>query len=257
MAFLEEIEEFKILIKGKFKASAQEKIFKALSYAEEKHSGQKRESGKPYIIHPIAVATILLNYGLDEEAICASLLHDVIEDCEVTENELVQEFGVDITELVNGVSRVKTLRYKSSANENNESLRKMFIAMAKDIRVIFIKLADRLHNMRTLESVSAEHQIRKSLDTRDVYIPIAERLGLSTIKGELEDLCFKYLYPQDFKATTELLERTYEKHKVDLDKTNEDLRIMLKELRIKGEVKSRFKRKFSIYKKQQSKGIDQ
>ncbi len=257
MEFLEEIEEFKILIKGKFKAPIQEKIFNALKFAEEKHSGQKRDSGKPYIIHPIAVATILCQYGLDEEVICASLLHDVIEDCEVTESELMQLFGNDITELVNGVSRVKTLRYKSSANENNESLRKMFIAMAKDIRVIFIKLADRLHNMRTLDSVPAEHQIRKSLDTRDVYIPIAERLGLSTIKGELEDLCFKYLYPADYKATTELLEKTYEKHKVDLDKTNEDLRIMLKELRIKGEVKSRFKRKFSIFKKQQSKGIDQ
>ena len=257
MANIREIEEFKILIKGKFKAAAQEKIFKTLEYANLKHSGQERESGKPYIIHPIAVATILFEFGLDEDAISAALLHDVIEDCDVSEAELMKLFGKDITEMVKGVSRVKTLRYKSSANENNESLRKMFIAMAKDIRVIFIKLADRLHNMRTLEFVSSEHQIRKSLDTRDVYIPIAERLGLSTIKGELEDLCFKYLYPKEFEETTKLLEKTYEKHKNDLDKTNDSLRIMLKELRIKGEVKSRFKRKFSIFKKQQSKGIDQ
>ena len=257
MKDLQEISEFKALIKSKFKQPAQEAIFRALEYAEIKHSGQQRDSGKPYIIHPIAVANILLQYNLDHEAISAALLHDVIEDCDVDEDELKEMFGTDITELVVGVSRVKTLRYKSSANENNESLRKMFIAMAKDIRVIFIKLADRLHNMRTLEFVSPEHQIRKSLDTRDVYIPIAERLGLSTIKGELEDLCFKYLYPEDFQSTTELLDKTYEKHKVDLDKTNESLRIMLKELRIKGEVKSRFKRKYSIFKKQQSKGIEQ
>lgn len=254
---LPEIEEFRDLIKSKFKQPSQEKIYKALLYAESKHSGQQRESGVPYIIHPIAVATILFQFGLDEDAICAALLHDVIEDCDVTESELRNEFGKSITELVSGVSRVKTLRYKSSANENNESLRKMFIAMAKDIRVILIKLADRLHNMRTLEFVSKEHQTRKSLDTRDVYIPIAERLGLSTIKGELEDLCFKYLYPKEFDETSALLERTYEKHKVDLDTTNESLKIMLKELRIKGEVKSRFKRKYSIFKKQQSKGIEQ
>ena len=212
-----EIEVFKFEIGKKFKLKDQELIFKALDFATEKHKDQKRETGEPYIIHPIAVATILLQYGLDARAISAALLHDVVEDTGVTPEELEVLFGSEVSELVNGVSRVKTLRYKSSANENDESLRKMFLAMAKDIRVIFIKLADRLHNMRTLDSVPKEHQIRKSLDTRDIYIPIAERLGLSTIKGELEDLVFKYLYPEDYNRVSELLEKTFSKHKKDLE----------------------------------------
>lgn len=252
-----EIEVFKFEIGKKFKLKDQELIFKALDFATEKHKDQKRETGEPYIIHPIAVATILLQYGLDARAISAALLHDVVEDTGVTPEELEVMFGSEVSELVNGVSRVKTLRYKSSANENDESLRKMFLAMAKDIRVIFIKLADRLHNMRTLDSVPKEHQIRKSLDTRDIYIPIAERLGLSTIKGELEDLVFKYLYPEDYNRVSELLEKTFSKHKKDLEEIGEELRDVLKDLRIKGEVKSRFKRKYSVFKKQQSKGIEQ
>ena len=252
-----EIEVFKFEIGKKFKLKDQELIFKALDFATEKHKDQKRETGEPYIIHPIAVATILLQYGLDARAISAALLHDVVEDTGVTPEELEVMFGSEVSELVNGVSRVKTLRYKSSANENDESLRKMFLAMAKDIRVIFIKLADRLHNMRTLDSVSKEHQIRKSLDTRDIYIPIAERLGLSTIKGELEDLVFKYLYPEDYNRVSELLEKTFSKHQKDLEEIGDELREVLKDLHIKGEVKSRFKRKYSVFKKQQSKGIEQ
>lgn len=254
---LKEIEDFKLIVSQKYNLKNQVIIFKALDFAEEKHKTQLRDSGLPYIVHPVAVATILTEYGLDAPTIAAALLHDVIEDTDVKMEELSKMFGSEIAELVNGVSRVKTLRYKSSANENNESLRKMFLAMAKDIRAIFIKLADRLHNMRTLDSVSTEHQIRKSLDTRDVYIPIAERLGLSTIKGELEDLCFKYLYPNDFKNITELLEKTYLKHQKDLDATHDQLKDLLKNLKIKGDVKSRFKRKYSIFKKQQSKGIEQ
>ena len=254
---LGEMKVFKYEIHKRFKLRDEELIFKALDFAVEKHKDQKRETGEPYIIHPIAVATILLQYGLDAKAISAALLHDVVEDSGVTPDELKVMFGEEVAELVNGVSRVKTLRYKSSANENDESLRKMFLAMAKDIRVIFIKLADRLHNMRTLDSVPKEHQIRKSLDTRDIYIPIAERLGLSSIKGELEDLVFKYLYPEDYNRISLLLEKTFAKHQKDLDTISDELKEVLRDLKIKGEVKSRFKRKYSIFKKQQSKGIEQ
>lgn len=254
---INEVEVFKFEIHKRFKSKDEDLILNALDFAIEKHKDQTRETGEPYIIHPIAVADILLQYGLDARAISAALLHDVVEDSGVTPEELKVLFGEEVAELVNGVSRVKTLRYKSSANENDESLRKMFLAMAKDIRVIFIKLADRLHNMRTLDSVSAEHQIRKSMDTRDIYIPIAERLGLSTIKGELEDLVFKYLYPEEYKKISQLLEKVFAKHQKDLDTIGEELKDVLKDLHIKGEVKSRFKRKYSIYKKQLSKGIEQ
>lgn len=254
---INEVEVFKFEIHKRFKAKDEELILRALDFAIDKHKDQKRDTGEPYIIHPIAVADILLQYGLDAKAISAALLHDVVEDSGVTPEELKVLFGEEVAELVNGVSRVKTLRYKSSANENDESLRKMFLAMAKDIRVIFIKLADRLHNMRTLDSVSKEHQIRKSMDTRDIYIPIAERLGLSTIKGELEDLVFKYLYPEEHERISGLLEKVFAKHQKDLDTIGEELKDVLKDLHIKGEVKSRFKRKYSIYKKQLSKGIEQ
>lgn len=253
-----EIEEFKKLVISQVGSEKErELIFKALDFAILKHTGQTRENGRPYIIHPIAVATILFDYGLDTSTISASLLHDVLEDTDVKKEDLETMFGKEIAELVNGVSRVKSLRYLSSANENNESLRKMFLAMAKDIRVIFIKLADRLHNMRTLDCVSHEHQIRKSLDTRDVYIPIAERLGLSNLKGELEDICFKYLYPEEYEKISQLLEKTYIRHQKDLEEVNGELKQVLIDLGINGEVKSRYKRKYSIFKKHLSKGIEQ
>lgn len=253
-----EIDEFIELVNKNVKRPEErELIFKALDFATEKHSGQTRDNGKPYIIHPVAVATILFDYGMDASTISAALLHDILEDTDVKIEDLENLFGKEIAELVNGVSRVKSLRYISSANENNESLRKMFLAMAKDIRVIFIKLADRLHNMRTLDCVSHEHQIRKSMDTRDVYIPIAERLGLSNLKGELEDICFKYLYPKEYENVTALLEKTYVKHQKDLDEVNAELKQLLVDLNIKGEVKSRYKRKFSIFKKHLSTGIEQ
>lgn len=251
------VDEFISKLEKLFGADDMEKIKHALSYASFKHSSQVRESGEPYIVHPIAVAEILLEYGIDAGMICAALLHDVLEDTDTKLSELKSLFGGEVAELVNGVSRVKTLRYKSSSeNENTESLRKMFVAMAKDIRVIMIKLADRLNNMRTLGNMSAEHQVRKSLDTRDVYIPIAERLGLGKIKGELEDLCFMYLYPTEYAEISKLLDRTLEKHSKDLEEVNKKLKEMLVEVGIEGEVKSRIKRIYSVYKKSQAKGME-
>lgn len=256
MEQIKEVDEFIKKVGKLFNAYDLERIKHALSYASFKHSSQTRESGEPYIIHPIAVAEILLDYGIDADTICGALLHDVLEDTDTKITELKSLFGNEVAELVNGVSRVKTLRYKSNENENTESLRKMFVAMAKDIRVIMIKLADRLNNMRTLDNMAPEHKIRKSLDTRDVYIPIAERLGLGSIKGELEDLCFMYLHPTEYEEISKLLERTLAKHSDDLDSVNIELKKMLEELGIQGEVKSRVKRKFSVYKKSKAKGLE-
>lgn len=256
MEELVEVTNFLNRAKTLFNADDYERIERALNYARMKHATQTRESGEPYIIHPIAVAEILLDYGLDPDMICGALLHDVLEDTETKIGELKSSFGNEVAELVNGVSRVKTLRYKSSANENSESLRKMFVAMAKDIRVIMIKLADRLNNMRTLGNMSGEHKVRKSLDTRDVYIPIAERLGFGSIKGELEDLCFMYLHPTEYEEISKLLETTLNKHGKDLEAVNLELKQMLKDLNIEGEVKSRIKRKYSVYKKSKAKGIE-
>ncbi len=254
---IKEIEEFKQRISTLYSDVEVEKILHALNFAEFKHRGQTRDSsGAPYIIHPVSVALILLDYGLDVDTICASLLHDTLEDTDTKITELKSVFGNTVAELVNGVSRVKTLKYKSKANENTESLRKMFLAMAKDIRVIMIKLADRLNNMRTLENMPAEHKVRKSLDTRDVYIPIAERLGLGSIKGELEDLCFKYLHPKEYQEISIMLDNTLKKHSEDLEKVNKALKDMLVEIGIKGEVQSRIKRKYSVYKKSRAKGIE-
>lgn len=256
MEELQQVTNFLDRAKTLFNADDYERIERALNYARMKHATQTRESGEPYIIHPIAVAEILLDYGLDPDMICGALLHDVLEDTETKIGELKSSFGNEVAELVNGVSRVKTLRYKSSANENSESLRKMFVAMAKDIRVIMIKLADRLNNMRTLGNMSGEHKVRKSLDTRDVYIPIAERLGFGSIKGELEDLCFMYLHPAEYEEISKLLEATLAKHGKDLESVNLELKQMLKDLNIEGEVKSRIKRKYSVYKKSKAKGIE-
>ena len=250
------LDNFLEKVKKLFGNDDYEKIKHALAYANFKHAGQTRSSGEPYIIHPIAVAEILLDYGIDADTIISALLHDVLEDTDTKMSELKSTFGSEVAELVNGVSRVKTLNYKSHEQENTESIRKMFVAMAKDIRVIMIKLADRLNNMRTLENMSPEHKVRKSMDTRDVYIPIAERLGLGSIKGELEDICFKYLHPKEYEEISEMLEGRLKKHQKSLDEVNAKLKRILTNIGIKGEVKSRIKRKFSVYKKSKAKGLD-
>lgn len=257
MQDIKEINELVSRVKEVFSDSDTERILEALEYAEKKHAGQTRESsGVPYIVHPVSVALILMDYGIDANTIVSALLHDVLEDTDTKRSELKTLFGSDVAELVDGVSRVKTLRYKGEANPNGESLRKMFVAMAKDVRVILIKLADRLNNMRTLDNMPAEHKVRKSLDTRDVYIPIAERLGFGGIKGELEDLCFKYLYPKDYEEISSMLESSDEKYQRIIKQVNGALKEMLKDLELEGEVKSRIKRKYSVFKKKLAKGIE-
>ena len=181
-------------------------VRKAYQVALAAHKDQKRKSGEPYIIHPVCVAIILAGLELDKETIVAGILHDVVEDTVMTTDEIEQQFGNEVALLVDGVTKLTQLNYsKDKVEIQAENLRKMFLAMAKDIRVILIKLADRLHNMRTMQYQSPEKQIEKSRETMDIYAPIAQRLGISKIKIELDDLSLKYLEPEVYSDLEEKL----------------------------------------------------
>ena len=181
----------------------QKLIQKAYKYAVEHHGDQRRKSGEPYIIHPINVAYILADIGLDESTICAALLHDVVEDTDATENDIKREFGQEISDMVAGVTKLGKIAFATVEEQQAEDYRKMFLAMGKDIRVILIKLSDRLHNMRTLKHLKRDRQIAISKETMELYAPLANRLGLYSVKWELEDLAFKYLYPEEYHELVE------------------------------------------------------
>ena len=174
------------------------KIIKAYNFAEYAHQGQLRNSGGEYFVHPFNVAMILADLNMDETVIIAGLLHDVVEDTECRYETIYKEFGEEVANLVDGVTKLKKLNIKSKQETQAENLRKMVLAMAKDIRVIIIKLADRLHNMRTLEYMSEEKKKEKAIETLEIYAPLAHRLGMSKIKWELEDLSLRYLDPEGY-----------------------------------------------------------
>ncbi len=234
-------------------------IEKAYEYAKKAHDGQKRASGEEYFIHPCAVAEILMNLGLDAATIAAAFLHDVIEDTSVSEGDVKKEFGGEVLQLVQGVTKLEHIEFHSQEEEQAENFRKIFVAMAKDIRVIIIKLADRLHNMRSLNYLSTERQLRMARETLDIYAPLAGRLGISKIKCELEDLCLKYLDPEAYEylavnINQKLAERN-ERVKFFVSEVDK----ILKESKITGEVFGRAKHFYSIYKKmkKQNKTLDQ
>lgn len=226
-----------------------ELLNKAYEYAARMHSGQKRESGEPYIVHPEKVAEVLLELGLDYATIAAALLHDCIEDTAATESELRELFGDKITELVLGVTKLDKITFKSKAEEQAENFRKMFLAMAQDFRVILVKLADRLHNMRTINVLSRERQTAMAKETMEIYAPLAARLGLSYFKCELEDLCMKVLHPEDYdKLVCEVSLKRAERTEF-VEKICNELAELLKAHKIKGEINGRPKHFYSIYKK--------
>ena len=226
----------------------------AYDYAEKAHANQKRASGEPYFIHPLAVADILIDMGLDASTIAASLLHDTIEDTEVSADDIKREFGEEVLELVSGVTKLSKIEFKSEEQEEAENFRKILVAMAKDIRVIIIKLADRLHNMRSLCYLSFERQQKMAKETLDIYTPLAGRLGISPVKCELEDLCLKYLDPDAFEYLTVNISEKLSERREFVNEIVEQIKKMMEKAGILGEVFGRPKHFFSIYKKMKNKG---
>ena len=234
-------------------------IKRAYEYAKDKHKDQLRRSGEPYIIHPIQVAYILSTLGLDHSTICAALLHDVIEDTDVTLEDIAKEFSPEIAEMVDGVTKLSKLNYTSEQEQQVENYRKMFLAMGKDIRVILIKLADRLHNMRTLKYLTRDRQIANARETMDLYAPLANRLGMYSLKWELEDLSFKYLYPEDYRELVEGIDKKREERLKFIDQIMQEIKVELKKQKIVAEITGRAKHLYSIYRKMQrdNKTLDQ
>ena len=235
-------------------------IEKAFTLAKEAHNGQCRKSGEPYIIHPLWVAIILADLEMDKESIVAGMLHDVVEDTAVTDEQIRQEFGEEVALLVDGVTKLGQLSYSSDKLEvQAENLRKMFLAMAKDIRVIIIKLADRLHNMRTLQFMRPEKQKEKARETMDIYAPIAQRLGISKIKTELDDLALKYSQPEVFYDLVDQINARKTEREEFVQQIVEEVSQHIKNAGIKAEINGRVKHFFSIYKKMvnQDKTVDQ
>ena len=235
-------------------------VEKAYHVADEAHKGQARKSGEPYIIHPLYVGIILAELEMDKETIVAGLLHDVVEDTVMTDEEIKEEFGAEVALLVDGVTKLGQLSYSADKLEvQAENLRKMFLAMAKDIRVIIIKLADRLHNMRTLKYMKPEKQKEKARETMDIYAPIAQRLGISKIKIELEDLSLKYLEPDAYYDLVEKIAVRKSARDEYIDSLVSEVKNCMKEAGIKATIVGRAKHFFSIYKKMvnQNKTLDQ
>lgn len=226
-----------------------ELVDKALDYAIKMHGGQLRVSGEPYIIHPIAVANLLLDIGMDSATIAAALLHDCIEDTSATSEEITANFGSEVCMLVTAVTKLAKMVFKSKKEEQAENFRRMFFAMAKDIRVILIKLADRLHNMRTIDALPHERQIAIAKETLDIYAPLASRLGLSFYKCELDDLCLKTLHPEAYEKLVKDVSLKRVERQDLVDHICEILRKTLKDLNIDGQVSGRPKHFYSIYKK--------
>ncbi|MBR6222187.1 MAG: bifunctional (p)ppGpp synthetase/guanosine-3',5'-bis(diphosphate) 3'-pyrophosphohydrolase [Lachnospiraceae bacterium] len=235
-------------------------VEKAYRIADKAHEGQKRKSGEPYIMHPLNVALILAELELDKETIVAGILHDVVEDTVMTLDELSNEFSPEIALLVDGVTKLTQLNFAQDKLEvQAENLRKMFLAMAKDIRVILIKLADRLHNLRTLQYQPPHKQIEKSRETMDIYAPIAHRLGISKVKIELDDLSLRYLKPEVFEDLSKQIDERMTEREAFIKEISDEVRNHMINAGIKAEVSGRVKHFFSIYKKMvnQHKTLDQ
>ncbi|MEM8719444.1 MAG: bifunctional (p)ppGpp synthetase/guanosine-3',5'-bis(diphosphate) 3'-pyrophosphohydrolase [Cyanobacteria bacterium P01_G01_bin.39] len=227
-------------------------ICRAFDFAYRLHEGQTRKSGEQYIAHPIAVASLLRSLGGDHVTIAAGFLHDVVEDTEVTPEEIEELFGVQVRLLVEGVTKLSKFNFSSTTERQAENFRRMFLAMATDIRVIVVKLADRLHNMRTLDHLKPEKQRRISKETRDIFAPLANRLGIGRFKWELEDLCFKYLEPEDYEEIKALIAERRADREARINQVTETLRSRLQQQKIEVvELKGRPKHLYGIYQKMQ------
>ena len=230
-------------------------VREAIEFSRAAHQGQMRYSGDPYISHPIAVARILTPLHIDAQAIIAALLHDVVEDTAVTSEQVADKFGKPVAELVEGLSKLDRLRFETQEDAQAENFRKMLLAMARDVRVILIKLADRLHNMRTLDAMASDKRERIARETMEIYAPIANRLGLNDLHHELQDLSFKYLHPNRYAVLAKALQVARGNRREVVGKILEAIRQRLAEHHIKADVTGREKDIYSIYKKMQSKSL--
>ncbi|MFA6520313.1 MAG: RelA/SpoT family protein [Candidatus Paceibacterota bacterium] len=250
------VQEILDLIEGGLNKKEEELIRKAYAYAAKAHEGQKRMSGEPYFIHAHEVAKILVKLEMDTQTIAAGLLHDVLEDTKITEEEIKKEFGDDILFLIKGVTKLGTLKYRGH-ERHVESLRKFFIAMANDLRVVIIKFADRLHNLRTLEHVREDKRYRIALESIEVYAPLANRLGMGKLKGEIEDASFPYAYPKEYAQIEEIIKDKKDLFEKNLSLVQKELEKELKKNKIKTvEISYRMKHKYSLWKKLQKREMD-
>ncbi len=237
------------LIEGGINKKEEDLINKAFKFAEKAHEGQKRLSGEPYFVHAFEVSKTLARLGMDAQTISAGLLHDVLEDTEITEEEIQKEFGDDIVFLIKGVTKLGTLKYRGH-ERHVESLRKFFVAMANDLRVVIIKFADRLHNLKTLEHIREDKRNRIAVESIEVYAPLANRLGMGKLKGEIEDAAFPYAFPKEYAQVEEIIKEKKESFKKNLAEVSEKLEKELKKNKIKfAEIDYRIKHKYSLYKK--------
>ena len=236
-----------------------EEIQKAYEYADRKHKDQLRKSGEPYIIHPLAVAEIVAEIGLDTDAIVAALLHDCLEDTDASFDEISHMFGQTVAELVEGVTKLTRVQYSTTEEQQMENLRKMFMAMSKDIRVILIKIADRLHNTRTLQYQTPAKQISKSMETMEIYAPLAHRLGMQKIKWELEDVSLQYLDPEGYQQIIDYLHENEASAQNFMNAIQSKITDRLASVGIHGSIYGRVKHTYSIYRKMraQNKTIDE
>ena len=234
-------------------------VDKAVEYAQNKHRDQKRKDGSPYIIHPLAVAEIVAEIGLDTDSILGALLHDCIEDTDSNHDEIARLFGDTVADLVDGVTKLTRVEYSTLEEQQMENLRKMFMAMSKDIRVILIKIADRLHNTRTMEYQSPEKQISKSMETMDIYAPLAHRLGMQKIKWELEDTSLRYLDPKGFDELMSYIDTHHDEAEEFMKSIQDTISERLTEAGIRCSINGRIKHVYSIYRKMkaQNKTIDE
>jgi GTP pyrophosphokinase len=228
-------------------------VERAFAFSEHAHQGQFRKSGEPYITHPLAVASILSQWRLDAQGLAAALLHDVMEDTSVTKSEIEHSFGKPVADMVDGVSKLDQIEFQSREDLQAESFRKMLLAMAQDVRVILIKLADRLHNMRTLDAMASAHRERIARETLDIYAPIANRLGLNALYQELQELSFKHLHPMRYRVLTRAIKAARGNRREVMNRIMQSIRDGLKENGIAATVSGREKTGYSVYKKMREK----
>ncbi|MBY0518577.1 MAG: bifunctional (p)ppGpp synthetase/guanosine-3',5'-bis(diphosphate) 3'-pyrophosphohydrolase [Bacteriovoracaceae bacterium] len=233
-----------------------ELLKKCYEFAELKHIKQKRSSGEAYIIHPLNVAATLVKLKMDLDSIMAGLLHDTVEDCDVSPEDIEKEFGKSVAQIVVGCTKISKIKFKSKEESQAENFRKMVVAMAQDLRVIIVKLSDRMHNMRTLQYVSKEKQMAKAQETLDIYVPLASRLGINSVKGELEDLCLRYLHPDTYYRLAEKISMKRTERDGYIRDTIDTVQEKLMEYSVQAEVTGRPKHFYSIYKKMSQRGVD-